>query len=92
MGHIGHQGAEDIIQGVEDELQDEEGDPEGQDDQDSCKDLRSKMSENIFRHALDGGNWRIFFRSASSTTSFSSRRWASSSSLSFFAVRSSFAL
>ncbi len=90
--HVGHERAEDIIEGIEDKLQYQKGDPEGQDDQDSCEDLCPKMSENILYHSLDAGNWRIFFRSASSTTSFSSKRRASSPSSFFLAVRISFAL
>jgi hypothetical protein len=38
-GEPGHQRIEDAIQGVEDELQDEKGDPQGQDDQNSGKDF-----------------------------------------------------
>jgi len=90
--HVGHEGAEDIIHGVEGEVQYQKGDPEGQDDQDSCEDLCPKMSKNILCHSLVAGNWRIFFRSASSTTSFSSKRRASSPSSFFLAVRISFAL
>jgi hypothetical protein len=41
--YIGGQGVKDAIQGIEDELQDEKGNSEGQDDQDPCKDLCSKM-------------------------------------------------
>jgi hypothetical protein len=40
---IWDQGAKDAIQGVEDELQDEKGDPERQDDQNSRNGLCSKM-------------------------------------------------
>jgi hypothetical protein len=38
-GQPGHQRIEDAIQGVEDELQDEKGDPQRQDHQDSRKNL-----------------------------------------------------
>ena len=90
--YIGDQGAEDTVQAVEDKLQDEERDPEGKDDQNPCEGLCSKMFKNFFRHAPAGGNSRIFFRSASSTTSLSSKRRASSPNLSFFAVSISLTL
>jgi len=47
-GDRGHQGAENVIQGIEDETQDDEGDPERQDDQHTCNDLCPKMFEDFF--------------------------------------------
>jgi hypothetical protein len=41
--YVGDQGVKNIIQGIEDELQNEKGNSEGQDDQDPCKNLCSKM-------------------------------------------------
>src|SRR4030042_5825552 len=90
--NVGDQGVEDIVQGVEDETQNEKGDPERQDDQNPRKNLGSKMSEKRFCHALGKGSSRIFFRSVSSTTSFSSKRRASSPNLSFLAVSISLTL
>ena len=89
---MGHDRTEDVIQGIEDKIQDEERDPKGQDDQDSCKYLCPKVFENILYHSLHAESWRIFFRSASSTTSFSSKRRASSPNSPFLAMRISFAL
>jgi hypothetical protein len=40
---VGDQGAEDAVQGIEDELQDEKGDPERKDDQDSREHLCPEM-------------------------------------------------
>ena len=47
-GDVGDQGVEDTIQGVEDKLQDEKGDSEGQDDQNSRKDLCPEDVSIIF--------------------------------------------
>ena len=89
---VGDEGTKDTIQGVEDKLQDEKGNPEGQYDQNSCKNLCPEMFQYFFCHVLDGINSRILFRSASSTTSFSSKRRASSPILSFLAVNISLTL
>jgi len=51
-GYLWRQRAEDIFQGIEDKRQDQKGDPDGKDDQDTCKDLRSKMFEKVFYHSL----------------------------------------
>ena len=55
-GDLRHQGAEDAIQGVEDEFQDEKGDPQGQDDQDSCKDLCPEVFQNSLDHGFADGD------------------------------------
>jgi hypothetical protein len=40
---VGNQRAEDAVQGIEDELQNEKGDPEGKNDQDSREHLCPEM-------------------------------------------------
>jgi len=47
-GNRGHQGAENVIQRIEDEAQNEDRDPERQDDKHSRNDLCPKMFEDSF--------------------------------------------
>ena len=55
--HLGHQWIEDTVQSIKDELQNKKSNPKGQDDQDSCKDLRSKMFKNFLDHAFR--SWQL---------------------------------
>jgi len=52
LGHPWSQRAEEVIERVEDEFEDEKSDPERKDHQNTCKDLCPEMFEDVLHHRL----------------------------------------